>query len=117
MDMTPHTPGKQRSPHPGVGEFPGTRPMHGDTAEVTIGTTSMTLTGSITSQGVLRDGRGFVELTLPDADPQQRRDLESAQRYWYRLYGDGVLLYYSPVLTLHEVRRTKEGALVVTGAP
>ncbi|MFC9602530.1 hypothetical protein ACFTTN_03600 [Streptomyces niveus] len=37
----------------------------------------MTITGNSTSQRTLREGgRGVVELTLPDAGPQQRRDLE-----------------------------------------
>lgn len=30
----------------------------------------MAFTGSITSQGILCDGCGFLELTLRDADPQ-----------------------------------------------
>ncbi|WP_329595868.1 hypothetical protein OG195_44685 (plasmid) [Streptomyces sp. NBC_01362] len=97
--------------------FPGFSPMHGDAVQVTTNTTSMTITGSVTSQGVLRDGRGFVELTLPDGDPQQRRDLERARSYQYRLYRDGVLLYSSPSLTLSETRRTKDGTLVVAGSP
>ncbi|WP_385625419.1 hypothetical protein PXH67_42850 (plasmid) [Streptomyces sp. P8-A8] len=97
--------------------FPGVRPMHGDAVQVTTNTASMTITGNITSQGVLRDGRGFVELTLPDGDPQQRRDLEQAESYQYRLYRDEALLYSSPRLTLSETRRTKDGALVVAGSP
>ncbi|MGW7622290.1 hypothetical protein ACWGLG_42015 [Streptomyces antimycoticus] len=54
-------------------DFPGTRPIHGDTVQLITDITSVTATGSITCQGVLREGRGFVELTLPDADPQQPR--------------------------------------------
>ncbi|MFE5097881.1 hypothetical protein ACFRCI_48545 [Streptomyces sp. NPDC056638] len=67
--------------------------------------------------GILRDGRGFVELTLPDADPQQRRDLERTQWYQYALYRSSALLYSSPQLTLSEARRAKDGSLVVTGSP
>ncbi|MET9522934.1 hypothetical protein [Streptomyces coeruleorubidus] len=77
----------------------------------------MTITGSITSQGVLRDGSGLVELTLPDADPQQRRDLEAAKWFQYRLYRGSALLYSSPHLTLSETRRTNDGALVMAGHP
>ncbi|MET9039345.1 hypothetical protein [Streptomyces mirabilis] len=51
--------------------FPGLRPLHGDTVQFTTGTAAVTMTGTITSQGILRDGCGFVEFTLPDADPQQ----------------------------------------------
>ncbi|MFC9622779.1 hypothetical protein ACFTXM_23235 [Streptomyces sp. NPDC056930] len=97
--------------------FPGPRPMHGDVVQLTTDTTSVTITGSITSQGILRDGRGFVELTLPDADPEQRRDLERTQRYQYELYSSSALLYSSPQLTLSETHRAKDGALVVTGSP
>lgn len=68
--------------------------------------------------GVPRDGSASVELTLPDVDPQQRRDLEHAQHYQYELFDGERLLYLSPWLTLHEIRRTeKDGALVITGAP
>ncbi|WP_167366262.1 hypothetical protein [Streptomyces caeruleatus] len=66
---------------------------------------------------ILRDGRGFVELTLPDADPQQRRDLERATSYRYELYRENTLLYSSPRLTLSETRRARDGALVVAGSP
>ncbi|MFI6730339.1 hypothetical protein [Streptomyces atratus] len=97
--------------------FPGQRPMHGDMVQLTTDTTSVTITGSITSQGILRDGRGFVELTLPDADPQQRRDLERTTSYQYELYRSSALLYSSPRLILSEARRTKDGSLVVTGSP
>lgn len=77
----------------------------------------MTFTGTITCQGVLRDGRGCVELTLPDADPQQRRDLERATWVRYDLYREGARLYPSPQLVVRETRREKDGALVVTGSP
>ncbi|MFD4947136.1 hypothetical protein ACFWNT_32610 [Streptomyces sp. NPDC058409] len=49
--------------------FPGTRPLTGDTVYMTTEAASVTFTGRITCQGVLRDGCGQVELTLPDADP------------------------------------------------
>ncbi|NUK82170.1 hypothetical protein HRW23_33375 [Streptomyces lunaelactis] len=100
-----------------MSSFPGPRPTHGDVAQLTTDTTSVTITGSITSQGILCDGRGFVELTLPDADPQQRRDLERTQWYQYELYRSSALLYSSPQLTLSETRRASDGALVVTGSP
>ncbi|WP_405842476.1 hypothetical protein OG528_29325 [Streptomyces platensis] len=97
--------------------YPGPRPIRGDAVRLTTGSASVTITGSITSQGILRDGCGFVELTLPDADPQQRRDLERSKSYQYELYRGGALLYSSPQLTLSETRRVKDGALVVTGSP
>ncbi|WP_381100078.1 hypothetical protein [Streptomyces beijiangensis] len=74
--------------------------------------------GAIVVQGVLRDGRGFVELVLPDADPQQRRTLEKVTRLQYSLYRDGKLLYASPPLQMTNVRRAADdGALIVTGTP
>ncbi|WP_371632161.1 hypothetical protein OG693_04095 [Streptomyces sp. NBC_01259] len=97
--------------------FPGTQPMHGDEVRLTIDTATVTFTGEVSSQGVLRDGRGFVELTLPDVDPQQRRDVEWAKQFWYELYRGGALLYSSPPLTLSEIRRTGDGSLVIAGSP
>ncbi|MEU9189445.1 hypothetical protein AB0D14_33870 [Streptomyces sp. NPDC048484] len=98
-------------------DFPGPTPMHGDTVELTVGAFWATITGKITSRGVLVDGRGFVELVLPDGDPQQRRVLERAGTYQYRLYDGGVLLYSSPYLQVRETRRESDGALVVVGSP
>ncbi|MDX3528214.1 hypothetical protein P1P75_17660 [Streptomyces sp. ID05-39B] len=98
-------------------DFPGPNPMHGDTVELMASTFVATITGKITSRGVLVDGRGFVELVLPDGDPQQRRDLERAGRYQYRLYDGGTLLYSSPDLQVRETRRESDGALVVMGSP
>ena len=100
-----------------LGYFPGPIPMHGDTVHLTIGANSVLIEGKITSQGVQRDGRGFVELTLPDGDPQQRRELERADSYRYELYRSSALLYSSPRLTLSETRRASDGALVVVGSP
>ncbi|MFD4528445.1 hypothetical protein ACFWP7_31905 [Streptomyces sp. NPDC058470] len=100
-----------------MSEFPGPIPMHGDTVELMADTFVATITGKITSRGVLVDGRGFVELVLPDGDPQQRRVLERAGTYQYRLYGGGVLLYSSPDLQVRETRRESDGALVVMGSP
>ncbi|MFB0629406.1 hypothetical protein [Streptomyces sp. AB3(2024)] len=97
--------------------FPGTRPLTGDAVQITTEAASVTITGRITSQGVLRDGCGLVELTLPDADPQQRRDLEWSKRYQYNLYVGGALLYSSPELEVRETRRAGDGALIVSGSP
>ncbi|MFD8489434.1 hypothetical protein [Streptomyces sp. NPDC059712] len=97
--------------------FPGTRPIKADTVHVVADTLAVTMTGGIICQGTLREGLGFVELVLPDADPQQRRDLERATRYTFELWRGGTLLYQSPPLTVHETRRDGDGALVVTGAP
>ncbi|MEV0505275.1 hypothetical protein AB0I84_47935 [Streptomyces spectabilis] len=97
--------------------FPGPRPVTGDAAVLTTGTAVLILAGAITSQGVLRDGCGFAELTWPDADPQQRRDLERAGHFQYDLYRDGQLLYSSPNLTVRGTRRTRDGSLVITGSP
>lgn len=99
-------------------EFPGYSPMHGDRVQLTAGRLQASITGTITSVGILRDGSASVELTLPDVDPQQRRDLEHAQHYQYELFDGERPLYLSPWLTLHEIRRTeKDAALVITGAP
>ncbi|MGW7046403.1 hypothetical protein ACWGDT_27690 [Streptomyces avermitilis] len=97
--------------------FPGPNPMHGDTVELMADTFVATITGKITLRGVLRDGSGFVELVLPDGDPQQRRDVERAGRYQYRLYSGGQLLYSSPDLQVREIRWESDGVLVVTGSP
>ncbi|MFE9367764.1 hypothetical protein ACFYNN_34435 [Streptomyces sp. NPDC006978] len=97
--------------------FPGPQLMHGDAVRLTTDTTSRTITGDNTSQGVLRDGRGFVELVLPDAGPEQRRDLERTQRYQCELYHSGALLYSSPQLTLSGTRREQDEALVMAGSP
>jgi hypothetical protein len=91
--------------------------MHGDTVQLIAGTLAVTITGKITSRGVVRDGRGFAELVLPDGDPQQRRDLERAAWFQYRLYEGGVLRYSSPHLQVREIRRESDGALVVAGSP
>ncbi|MFJ2630121.1 hypothetical protein ACIO6T_44195 [Streptomyces sp. NPDC087532] len=98
--------------------FPGTRPIQGDRVDLTAEGTSLTAVGPIVVQGVLKDGRGFVELVLPDADPQQRRDLEKATQFQYWLYRDGALLYASPPLQMRDLRRaTDDGALILTGSP
>ncbi|MFJ9250350.1 hypothetical protein [Streptomyces sp. NPDC101776] len=97
--------------------FPGYTPVHGDTVQLTADTLVVTITGKITSRGVLRDGAGFAELVLPDGDPQQRRDLERATWLHYRLYGGGALLYSSGHLQVRDVRRDADGALVVAGSP
>lgn len=57
-----------------------------------------------------------MELILPDGDPQQRRDLEQATWYQYRLHQGGALLYSSPHLQLRETRR-ENGGVLVTGSP
>lgn len=100
-----------------MSSFPGPIAIHGDSVQLTTDTTSLTITGTITSQGVVRDGRGIVELTLPDADPQQRRTLEWAKWFRYELCRDGARLYASPRLALSETRRASDGALVVAGSP
>ncbi|MEU3663993.1 hypothetical protein AB0E77_30245 [Streptomyces sp. NPDC032940] len=97
--------------------FPGTHPIKADTVHLTADTLSVSMTGSITCQGILRHGLGFVELALPDADPQQRRALERAAQYEFELWRGGACLYQSPPLRVHEIRRDSIGALVVTGAP
>ncbi|MFH8873201.1 hypothetical protein [Streptomyces griseus] len=97
--------------------FPGARPIHGDTVHISVGTTLLILTGSITCQGVLEGGRGFVELTLSDADPEQRRLLERSTSYQWDLRRNGGILYSSPRLSLHSTRRSGNGSLVVKGSP
>ncbi|MEU7517512.1 hypothetical protein AB0B13_36690 [Streptomyces sp. NPDC042898] len=58
-----------------------------------------------------------MELTLPDADPEQGRALERCKSYGWDLYRDGALLYSSPSLALSTTRRTGDGALVAKGFP
>ncbi|GGV00827.1 hypothetical protein GCM10010211_80180 [Streptomyces albospinus] len=73
--------------------WPGPRPIHGDQVRVITGSDVMTFVGDIKSVGVMRDGCGSVELTLPDADPQQRRALEGATglfEYWMYRGDSGV---------------------------
>ncbi|NUK25384.1 hypothetical protein [Streptomyces lunaelactis] len=43
-----------------MSSFPGPRPTHGDVAQLTTDTTSVTITGSITSQGILREAGGSL---------------------------------------------------------
>ncbi|MER5439088.1 hypothetical protein [Streptomyces sp. NPDC002790] len=73
--------------------------------------------GSITSQGILRNGSSFVELTLPDTDPQPRRDLEWSKQFQYNLFLHSALLYSSPQLKIRESRRAGDGALTPNGSP
>ncbi|MEK8141564.1 hypothetical protein NKH18_00215 [Streptomyces sp. M10(2022)] len=55
---------------------------------------------------------------LPDADPQQRRNLEKVTQLQYWLYRDGALLYASPPLQMRDIRRADgDGALILTGSP
>ncbi|MFJ9574762.1 hypothetical protein ACIRQF_00020 [Streptomyces sp. NPDC101191] len=97
--------------------FPGRRPIYGDAVHITVGADLLVFAGKIMTRGTLSDGRGFAELVLPDADAQQRRDLERAGHYQYEIYLEGRLLYSSPELTLRDTRRDDAGALVVTGSP
>ncbi|WP_435191755.1 hypothetical protein [Streptomyces sp. bgisy126] len=97
--------------------FPGHRPICGDAVHITAGADLLIFAGEIMTRGILSGGHGFAELVLPDADPQQRRDLERAGRYQYELYLEGRLLYSSPELTLRTAQRDGDGALVVTGSP
>ncbi|MFI1929346.1 hypothetical protein [Streptomyces sp. NPDC020330] len=98
--------------------FPGHRPLTGDTVYITAGSRDMTMRGEIVCVGILRDGCGLAELTLPDADPQQRRELERCERYQYDLLVNGQVLYSSPMLRVDGIRlREKDGALIVTGRP
>lgn len=98
--------------------FPGPRPIHGDRVDLIADGTSFSVVGEIIVRGVLQDGRGFVELVLPDADPQQRRNLEKVTQLQHWLYRDGALLYASPSLQMTEIRRADgDGALILTGAP
>lgn len=97
--------------------FPGQRPIHGDSVRITTAAGTLVLDGSITVQGVVRDGQGLAELTVSDADPQQRRMLERSERFQFELYRDGQPLYASPDLVLREARRIGDGSLVVSGTP
>ncbi|MFC9706073.1 hypothetical protein ACFTWD_35910 [Streptomyces sp. NPDC056943] len=63
--------------------FLGPRPIYGDAVHITVGTDLLIFARKIMTRGILSGGRGFAELVLPDADPQQRRDLERAGHYQY----------------------------------
>ncbi|MFF5638432.1 hypothetical protein [Streptomyces sp. NPDC012825] len=65
-------------------------------------------------RGFPKGGRGCAQLVLPDADPQQRRDLERVGCYRFDLDLEGEELYSSPPLRLGSVQRHKDGALVMT---
>ncbi|MEU3408910.1 hypothetical protein ABZ766_33875 [Streptomyces sp. NPDC006670] len=98
--------------------FPGHRPIHGDSLVLWIDDALVSIKGAITCQGILEDGRGYTALTLPDADPEQRRALERCRTYGFELYHEGRLIYSSPQsLTLSGTSRTSDGSLVVKGSP
>ncbi|MFJ5850435.1 hypothetical protein [Streptomyces sp. NPDC092903] len=97
---------------------PDARPMHGDRVDLIADRTSFSVVGEIIVRGVLQDGRGFVELVLPDADPQRRRDLEKETGFQYWLYQDGALLYASPPLQMRGIRWAGgDRSLILTGSP
>lgn len=98
--------------------FPGPRPIHGDSLVIWIDDAMFSIKGAITCQGILENGRGYAALTLPDADPEQRRALDRCKTYGFELYREGRLIYSSPSsLTLSATSRTSDGSLVVKGAP
>ncbi|MEU3205250.1 hypothetical protein ABZ702_15500 [Streptomyces cyaneofuscatus] len=43
-----------------------------------IGTELLIFVGKILVRGFTKGGQGYAERVLPDADPQQRRDLQQA---------------------------------------
>ncbi|MFC8583630.1 hypothetical protein ACFUGD_03485 [Streptomyces sp. NPDC057217] len=49
-----------------------------DAAHVVIGTELLIFVGKILVRVFTKGGQGYAERVLPDADPQQRRDLEHA---------------------------------------
>ncbi|MEU6670080.1 hypothetical protein [Streptomyces sp. NPDC046727] len=52
----------------------------------------MATTGPVTDQGVLRGGRGVLDLVIPDGDPQRRRNLTAADWLQITPYQDQVML-------------------------
>ncbi|QHC23457.1 hypothetical protein [Streptomyces sp. GS7] len=98
--------------------WPGTRPIHGDRVVVITGKGTMDFVGNIKTVGVRRDGHGFVEPTLPDADPQQHRTLENlTTRFEYWMYSGDKTVYLSPPLRVRGTHRIEDGSLVVVAAP
>lgn len=93
--------------------------MTGDTVEIRANGTVMKMTGQIVCQGLTLDsGQGAVRLTLPDADPQQRRALLWCKTFSFGLFVGGALLYSSPPrLKVREIQRDADGALAVIGSP
>ncbi|WP_327258128.1 hypothetical protein [Streptomyces sp. NBC_01244] len=100
--------------------FPGLRPMTGDAVEIRAEGTVMKMAGPIVCQGFkpAEGGQLAVKLTLPDADPQQRRTLSWCKTFSFTLFVGGAVLYSSPPrLKVREIQRDGDGALAVTGSP
>ncbi|MFJ5635333.1 hypothetical protein ACIQF5_22190 [Streptomyces goshikiensis] len=97
--------------------FPGRQPIRGDSLIIWIDDAMLSVKGAITCQGIVEAGQGYAVLTLPDADPEQRRALERCRTYGFELYLDGRQIYSSPALTLSGTSRTGDGSLVVKGSP
>lgn len=100
--------------------FPGYIPMTGDAVEITAEGTFMRLAGPVVCQGIQPDegGQLAVQLTLPDADPQQRRALSWCKTFSFSVFVGGAVLYTSPPrLKVREIQRDGNGALTVTGSP
>ncbi|MEU5898642.1 hypothetical protein [Streptomyces venezuelae] len=97
--------------------WPGPRVMTGDSVMLTcVPGSTITLTGTLTVQGKYADGQGFIELRLPDADPQLRRLLQQSRAWHLRLFHSGGCLYDSPWLKATKVVWEKDG-LVAQGVP
>ncbi|MER8237444.1 hypothetical protein [Streptomyces sp. NPDC094049] len=80
--------------------FPGYRPLRGNEMVLTSDTATYRITGDVVIQGVLRDGRGYVQLTLPGISPEQLADLTSSQVFLAELYADGTRIYTTPGLVV-----------------
>lgn len=57
--------------------------IHGDSLVLWIVDVMFSIKGAITCQGILENGRGYATLTLPDADPDQRRALDRCKTYGF----------------------------------
>ncbi|MFJ4972701.1 hypothetical protein [Streptomyces sp. NPDC088755] len=98
--------------------WPGHRITEGDSVRLElVPGGSEVMEGEVTVQGLnTPEGNGYLELRLPDANPQHRRLLEQCKHLEVRLFRSGVCLYTSPWLRVTDVAWEKDG-LVVHGVP
>lgn len=98
--------------------WPGHRVMEGDSVTLELVPGGLEIVeGAVTVQGRnTPEGNGYLELRLPDANPQHRRMLQQCKHLELRLFRSGGCLYTSPWLRITDVAWEKD-ALVVHGVP
>ncbi|MGW2347229.1 hypothetical protein [Streptomyces sp. NPDC001661] len=96
----------------------GPRPLTGTRVTLFADDSLLTATGRATVTGVTTDGRGYAQLVLDDADPDQHRTLATAKTVQTTLYRDDRRIYESPCLTIGRVWRTENtGAVTLLAKP